>query len=82
MNNPYCVLVVDDEPSIGKLLFKELTTPARAVHVAASAHEARELLAKNEYEVAVVDIRLPDANGIELMQNIMFKIVHLNLCFN
>ena len=67
MNSPYCVLVVDDEPSIGKLLLKELTTPARTVHVAGSAREARDLLAKNEYEVAVLDIRLPDANGIELM---------------
>ena len=67
MNSAYSVLVVDDEPSIGKLLLKELTTPARAVHVAASAREARELLAKNEYEVAVLDIRLPDANGLDLM---------------
>ena len=58
MNSAYSVLVVDDEPSIGKLLLKELTTPARAVHVAASGSEARELLAKTEYEVAVIDIRL------------------------
>ena len=67
MNSPYCVLVVDDEPSIGKLLLKELTTPARTVHVAGSAREARELLAKNEYEVAILDLRLPDANGLDLM---------------
>ena len=70
MNSSYCVLVVDDEPSIGKLLLKELTTPARCVHVAASAREARDLLAKNEYEVAVLDIRLPDANGLELAREV------------
>ena len=40
MRTSYSVLAVDDEPSIGKLLEKELSTPARAVHVAGSARQA------------------------------------------
>lgn len=63
----YSVLAVDDEPSIGKLLEKELSTPARAVHVAGSARQARERLRRATYEVVVLDIRLPDADGIEFM---------------
>ncbi len=63
----YTVLAVDDEPSIGKLLEKELSTPIRAVHVATSARQARERLRRATYEVVVLDIRLPDADGIEFM---------------
>ncbi len=67
MRTTYTVLAVDDEPSIGKLLEKELSTPTRAVHVATSARQARERLRRASYEVVVLDIRLPDADGIEFM---------------
>ena len=70
MTSPYSVLVVDDEPSIGKLLKKEMSTPARAVSTAESAHQAREMLRRNTYEVAVLDLRLPDADGLDLLVEI------------
>lgn len=54
MRTTYTVLAVDDEPSIGKLLEKELSTPTRTVHVATSARQARERLRRATYEVVVL----------------------------
>jgi len=70
VTSPYSVLVVDDEPSIGKLLKKELSTPSRLVSAAETAHQAREMLRRNTYEVVVLDLRLPDADGLDLLVEI------------
>ena len=70
MTNAYSVLVVDDEPSIGKLLKKELSSPGRAVQTAETAHQAREMLRRSIYEVVILDLRLPDADGLDLLVEI------------
>jgi len=62
--------VVDDEPSIGKLLKKELSSPGRAVQTAETAHQAREMLRRSIYEVVILDLRLPDADGLDLLVEI------------
>ncbi|MDK2956600.1 MAG: hypothetical protein PWQ57_2096 [Desulfovibrionales bacterium] len=66
MNDKYCVLVVDDEESIRNLLKKELASDTRCVHTAPSARQARKKLKDNRFDVVVLDIRLPDADGLEL----------------
>jgi two-component system NtrC family response regulator len=67
MQDAYNVLVVDDEESILRLFKKELTTEERHIHPAMSGHQALDLLSKNQFDVVVLDIRLPDADGIELL---------------
>jgi len=67
VTNAYSVLVVDDEPSIGKLLKKEMSSPARTVQTAETAHQAREMLRRSLYEVVILDLRLPDADGLDLL---------------
>lgn len=62
----YAVLVVDDEESIRKLFQKEFARPERTIHAASSATQARKLCRRNLYDVVLLDIRLPDANGLEL----------------
>lgn len=62
----YSVLVVDDEESILKLFQKEFSTPQRTIHTAPSAAKARQLMRRNAYDVVLLDIRLPDADGLEL----------------
>ena len=70
MTNTYSVLVVDDEPSIGKLLKKELASPARTLQTAETAHQAREMLRRSIYEVVILDLRLPDADGLDVLVEI------------
>ncbi|WP_459934726.1 sigma-54-dependent transcriptional regulator [Fundidesulfovibrio butyratiphilus] len=67
MNSPYSVLVVDDEQSLTKLFKKELSSPTRTVHTTGSARQARDMCRKTQYDVIVLDLRLPDANGLELL---------------
>ncbi len=65
--NPYTVLVVDDEQSLAKLFKKELTTPSRTIHTASSGRQAKEMSRKIQYDVIVLDLRLPDASGLDLL---------------
>ncbi len=73
MAEQYAVLVVDDEESILKLLQKELTSTDRYVHTANCARQARKKLQESQYDVIVLDIRLPDANGLELFTEFKAK---------
>jgi DNA-binding NtrC family response regulator len=67
------ILVVDDEKStrlaLSKLLEKEGLLPC----VAASAEEALEVLNKNPINIIISDFRLPNMNGIELLQIVKKK---------
>jgi DNA-binding NtrC family response regulator len=62
------ILIVDDEPLIGKSLRQVLTRRGYRVTVAASAAEARAAFVPGEFSLALLDLRLPDGTGIELLQ--------------
>ncbi|MDK2873089.1 MAG: hypothetical protein PWQ64_853 [Desulfomicrobiaceae bacterium] len=64
------ILVVDDEPNIQKLFVRELANPGRTIHAAGTAAQAREILRSTLIDVAILDIRLPDASGLALMEHI------------
>jgi len=66
--NPIRILVVDDEESIRRLLEKELSSMRRSVRTADSARQAFECLEQHQFEVILLDIRLPDGDGIELLE--------------
>jgi signal transduction histidine kinase len=65
---PLKVLLVDDLP--GNLLALEsiLKHPEVEIHKAESGVEALELLLRNQYAVAVVDVQMPDMDGFELAE--------------
>jgi PAS domain S-box-containing protein len=62
------VLVVDDEPSIREILAEFLAGEGHAVCTAESVSEATALLEREELDVVVTDIILPQASGIELLR--------------
>ncbi len=65
------ILVIDDESNIRKLFARELAVPGRNIQTAGSAAEAMKLLCEAVFDVIILDIRLPDANGQELMQELL-----------
>ncbi|MFP5212684.1 MAG: sigma-54-dependent transcriptional regulator [Acidobacteriota bacterium] len=65
--NPIQILVVDDEESIRRLAEKEITNLQRCVRTAGCAAEAFELVRKQQFDVIVLDIKLPDGDGLELL---------------
>lgn len=65
--SPCSVLVVDDEEPIGRLLQKELATPTRLVRAVGSLTEARALCEREPFDALLLDVRLPDGNGLDLL---------------
>jgi two-component system response regulator PilR (NtrC family) len=64
------VLVVDDEPDIRELLELTLARMALGVDSAGSIAEAKERLRSTRYQLCLTDMRLPDGEGLELVQHI------------
>ncbi len=64
------ILVVDDEPSIGEALALGLASQKFAVEVAANGESAVHLGCTGRYAVLIVDLCLPDINGIEVIRRI------------
>lgn len=60
------ILVVDDDTEILKLLTKYLVGQGFDVQPAASASEMRLQLSQAQYDLIVLDIILPDGNGLDL----------------
>lgn len=63
-------LIVDDEPDIRELLtitLQRMNIPSKA---AADLSEARALLAQEDFDLCLTDMRLPDGDGIELVEHI------------
>ena len=65
------LLVVDDEANIRLLYAQELSEEGYQVVTAASALEAVEKLETDSFELAVIDIKLKNESGIELLQRIV-----------
>ncbi|MDQ7008247.1 MAG: response regulator, partial [Acidobacteriota bacterium] len=61
------VLVVDDEPAVREMLSEGLASLGWEVVTAASAGQARRLLAEGGFECAVCDIAMPGERGTELL---------------
>jgi DNA-binding NtrC family response regulator len=59
--------VIDDEQSVTDALRFILTDAGHHVDAAKSGAEAKELLKGSPYDLVFTDLRLPDANGIELL---------------
>ncbi|MFD0981946.1 adenylate/guanylate cyclase domain-containing protein [Tropicimonas aquimaris] len=61
------ILVVDDTAQNRDLLQRQLVRQGHEVVAAASGTEALAMVAREEFDLALVDILMPDLNGIELL---------------
>ncbi len=64
------VLIVDDEPDIRELLDITLSRMGLATCCAATLAEARSQVAELRPDLCLTDMRLPDGNGITLVEDI------------
>ena len=63
-------LIVDDEPDIRELLEITLGRMDIGTMSAGDVTAAKSLLEENEFDFCLTDMRLPDGNGIELVEHI------------
>lgn len=61
------ILIVEDEPSLGRHLLRGLREEGYAVDLAETLADAGELSFANDYDLAVLDLMLPDGNGLALL---------------
>ncbi|MFH2055243.1 MAG: response regulator [bacterium] len=64
------ILVVDDELFVRELLEEFFGKTDYLVDTAKNAEEALELLDEHEYQAALFDLKLPDMDGVELLERV------------
>ena len=64
------VLIVDDEPDIRELLEITLSRMNLEPTAAANVGDAKDILSRQEIDLCLTDMRLPDGDGIELVSHI------------
>ena len=64
------ILVVDDEEGVRNMLFSVLSDEGYSVEIVANGKEAIKICQKLAFEVALVDIELPDIKGTELLNRL------------
>lgn len=73
MNKKAHILIVDDDEAILDLFAAYLVKGGYAVSVAADAGSARAILRTEKIDVVLLDLNLPDANGMVLAREMMNK---------
>jgi DNA-binding response OmpR family regulator len=67
------ILLVEDNRRISEFVVKGLTESGFSVTLAENGTNARELIYRKEWNVILLDIMLPDIDGIELLQYTRYK---------
>ena len=62
------VLLVDDEEGYVNVLAKRMTKRQVEVSIALSGSEAIQTLRKKDFDAAVVDLKMEDMDGIEVLK--------------
>jgi CheY-like chemotaxis protein len=62
------ILVVEDEPKIGEVCSRVLTSEGFVVDIVVNGTVAQEMLTQKDYDLCLIDIRMPVMNGKELFQ--------------
>jgi DNA-binding NtrC family response regulator len=68
MHDALHVLVVDDDADVRALLNRILSKSGYTTVEAASGAEARTLLGRQAFDVVLVDMKLPDASGLDILR--------------
>ena len=66
----YRILIVDDEPSQREMLGGYLTKQGYKVYTTGSGKEGLALCTDNSFELALVDLKMPQMNGIEFIREL------------
>jgi DNA-binding NtrC family response regulator len=68
MKEDATILVVDDEEVLRKVIHKILTKEGYDVHLASSGTEALEILSKKEIDLVITDVKMPEMDGFDLLE--------------
>ena len=61
------ILLVDDDKSILRILTRILQKQGYTVHTAETGREAEDMISNQSYDLALIDVKLPDTDGVDLL---------------
>lgn len=64
------ILLLEDDQSLGRGISMALTGPEASVTCHSTLARAREALAEDRFDLLILDINLPDGNGLELLRQL------------
>lgn len=64
------VLIVEDKPSFGEMLKSNLEDAGIPARLVKRGREALQVFKKEKIEIALIDLRLPDIDGIDLLREL------------
>lgn len=70
MNPNASVLIVDDEQFIRQILCRIVSREGYAVGEASDGEDALKKMEQDKYDIVISDIRMPQMDGMELMEQI------------
>lgn len=73
MTNPKRIIIIDDDKNILRIFTSLLQRKGHIVDAAETGKEALEKIHREQYDVALIDVVLPDANGLDLLRSIPSK---------
>jgi len=76
------ILVVDDEHALRLLYAHELTQEGHTVDTAESAEEGVAKVRANQYDVVILDIRMPGKDGLEALGEMLAERRNVKVIIN
>ncbi|MBS1593438.1 MAG: sigma-54-dependent Fis family transcriptional regulator [Bacteroidetes bacterium] len=67
------ILIIDDEEKLRSLLSRIISLEGYQVHEASTAAAGMRLLEREDIQVVISDVKLPDSNGVDLSRTIREK---------
>lgn len=66
----YRLLIIEDDRTLAEGLQRALTMDDRQVHLCENLRKAKEYLQKETVDLILLDVNLPDGNGVDFLENV------------
>ena len=76
---PHAILIVDDDPQVRRLCRKTLEEFGYTVSEARNGKEALAAIDKTSYDLIVLDLSMPDMDGIEFLMAVRSELPKLKI---
>ena len=74
------VLVVDDEPGVRTAVERALKLERYDVTLATDGRRALDLLAEQRVDAIILDVSMPDIDGLEVCRRLRLALIHIRRC--
>ena len=71
------ILIIDDDHALKTVMIKALRTSKITIKVASTISEGWYILEKEDFDLVICDVILPDGDGLELVKKLKKKFSHL-----